>query len=71
MKTRLIARKGAGALLIAGAASTKSTVPLAEVFDRSGEPRLILITCGGAYHRGTGYTDNVVATALPESSAKS
>lgn len=45
----------------------KSSVPLAEVFQRSGPARLVLITCGGAYDRGVGYTDNVVVTAVPES----
>jgi LPXTG-site transpeptidase (sortase) family protein len=44
----------------------KREVPLSEVFDRGGSPRLTLITCGGAYDRETGYTDNVVVTARPE-----
>jgi LPXTG-site transpeptidase (sortase) family protein len=43
----------------------KSTVPLADVFQRGGAPRLILITCGGAYSRGSGYSGNVIVTALP------
>ncbi|MET0694580.1 MAG: class F sortase [Propionibacteriaceae bacterium] len=46
---------------------SKKTVPLADVFEREGAPRLVLITCGGAYDRGTGYRDNVVVTALPQS----
>jgi LPXTG-site transpeptidase (sortase) family protein len=49
----------------------KSTVPLAQVFQRDGAPRLTLVTCGGAYDRGTGYSDIVVVTALPLSAAKS
>jgi hypothetical protein len=35
-------------------------------FDRAGPPRLVLITCGGAFDPGTGhYEDNVVVTAEP------
>ena len=49
----------------------KPRVPLAQVFQRDGAPRLTLVTCGGAYDRGTGYSDNVVVTALPMSAAKS
>lgn len=45
----------------------KSSVPLADVFQRSGPARLVLITCGGAYDQGVGYTDNVLVTAVPES----
>jgi LPXTG-site transpeptidase (sortase) family protein len=49
----------------------KSEVPAAAVFDREGPPRLTLVTCGGAYDRGNGYSDNVVVTATSESGAKS
>jgi hypothetical protein len=49
----------------------KSTVPLAQVFQRDGAPRLTLVTCGGAYDRGTGYSANVVVTAEPLSAEKS
>jgi len=45
----------------------KKTVPISDVFERDGDPRLVLITCGGAYDRGTGYRDNVVVTAFPQS----
>ena len=35
-------------------------------FDRTGAPRLVLVTCGGAFRRDIGhYTDNVVVTAEP------
>ena len=45
---------------------SKRTVPLAEVFDRSGPPRLRIVTCGGPYipSRG-GYLDNLVISADP------
>ncbi|HYH29296.1 MAG TPA: class F sortase [Pseudonocardia sp.] len=37
-----------------------------EVFDAGGPPRLVLITCGGAFDRATRhYTDNVVVFADP------
>ena len=44
----------------------KSDVPLDEVFDRAGAPRLLLITCGGQFDRAAGhYFDNVIAAAIP------
>jgi hypothetical protein len=43
----------------------KSALPPA-VFDRTGPPRLALITCGGAFDRATRhYADNVVVYAVP------
>jgi hypothetical protein len=43
----------------------KSALPAA-VFDRTGPPRLALITCGGAFDRATRhYADNVVVYAVP------
>lgn len=44
----------------------KSRLDAAEVFSRTGPPRLHLLTCGGAYlaDRG-GYQDNVVVVARP------
>jgi Sortase domain len=45
----------------------KTEVPLELLFDRSGPERLVLVTCGGEFDRGTGhYRDNVLVTALPE-----
>jgi len=43
---------------------SKRSVPLAEIFDRSGSPRLRIVTCGGPYlpSRG-GYRDNLILTA--------
>ncbi|WP_111718694.1 class F sortase [Homoserinimonas sp. OAct 916] len=44
----------------------KRDVPWADVFDRTGEPRLTIVTCGGEfdYERRT-YLSNVIVTALP------
>ncbi len=48
----------------------KIDAPMAEVFDRSGDPRLTLVTCGGIFDSSTGhYLDNVIVTAVPASSA--
>ena len=44
----------------------KDKVPLDDVFDRAGPPRLVLLTCGGAWDTATGhYEDNVIVTAVP------
>lgn len=44
----------------------KIDAPMAEVFDRSGEPRLTLVTCGGEFDSSTGhYIDNIILTAVP------
>lgn len=43
----------------------KRVIDLDAVFDRSGPPRLHLVTCGGQWDPGTGsYEDNVVAVAV-------
>ena len=40
-------------------------------FDQTGDPHLVLITCGGEYHRGAGgYDSNVVVTAKPKGLAR-
>jgi sortase (surface protein transpeptidase) len=45
----------------------KSVVPMGRIFDRSGAPRLTLVTCGGAFDRASGnYRDNIVVTAVPD-----
>lgn len=45
---------------------SKSAVPMDRLFDRGGSPRLVLITCGGAFDTSTGhYEDNVAITAVP------
>ncbi|MCY7324768.1 MAG: class F sortase [Microbacteriaceae bacterium] len=44
----------------------KIDAPMAEVFDRSGDPRLTLVTCGGEFDSSTGhYIDNIILTAIP------
>jgi hypothetical protein len=44
----------------------KPEVPLDELFDRDGERRLVLVTCGGRWDRERrSYSDNVVVTAAP------
>ncbi|BDZ41650.1 hypothetical protein GCM10025865_09490 [Paraoerskovia sediminicola] len=48
----------------------KADIPLDTVFDRDGDPRLVLVTCGGDWDAGTGhYVDNVVVTAVPVAGA--
>ena len=40
-------------------------------FDQTGDPHLVLITCGGAYRKGSGgYDSNVVVTARPKGLAR-
>lgn len=42
----------------------KTGIDWSQVFDREGEPRLVLVTCGGDFDRGTGhYVSNVIVTA--------
>lgn len=44
----------------------KKQLPLDEVFDRVGAPRIVLITCGGQFDQNVlNYSDNVVAIANP------
>ena len=44
----------------------KKTVPLADLFSRSGAARLTLITCGGDFDASIrSYVDNIVVTAVP------
>jgi hypothetical protein len=44
----------------------KAEIPLDTVFDRSGPPSLVLITCGGQFDHDTGhYLDNILVTATP------
>ena len=44
----------------------KQRVPLARLFDAAGAPRIVLITCGGAFDADLGsYRDNIAVTAVP------
>lgn len=44
----------------------KPELPVDDLFDRGGPPRLVLVTCGGRFQRDIGrYTDNIVVTAVP------
>jgi sortase (surface protein transpeptidase) len=46
---------------------SKQAMPLRTLFDRDGDQRLRIITCGGPYVRSQGgYQDNLVVTAVPE-----
>ncbi|NYF10460.1 hypothetical protein HDC94_001616 [Leifsonia sp. AK011] len=45
----------------------KDQLPLDQVFDREGSPRLVLITCGGQFNsEQLNYSDNVVVVAVPQ-----
>jgi hypothetical protein len=47
----------------------KEELPLSQVFDRDGDPRLALITCGGQFNYSTGsYSDNILVIAAPVTS---
>ena len=44
----------------------KPSVPWASVFDRAGQPRLVLVTCGGEFdYDARRYLSNVIVTAVP------
>jgi LPXTG-site transpeptidase (sortase) family protein len=44
----------------------KDALPISELFTREGDPRLVLITCGGEFDAGArSYSDNVVIVAVP------
>lgn len=44
----------------------KQSVPLDDLFSRSGAARLTMITCGGAFDSAAlSYVDNIVVTAVP------
>jgi sortase (surface protein transpeptidase) len=44
----------------------KDELPTADLFTREGDPRLVLITCGGAFDAtARSYTDNIVVYAVP------
>ena len=46
--------------------TTKTEVPWPTIFDRTGAPRLTLVTCGGEFNYTTRqYQSNVIVTAVP------
>ena len=44
----------------------RTRLPVNDLFDRDGPPRLVVLTCGGAYDARNGYRDNVVVIAEPD-----
>jgi hypothetical protein len=44
----------------------RTRLPVDDLFDRDGQPRLVVLTCGGAYDARNGYHDNVVVIAEPD-----
>ena len=45
----------------------KAQLPVDQIFDREGPPRLTLITCGGQFdYNSLTYSDNVIVMATPE-----
>ena len=44
----------------------RTRLPVDDLFDRDGAPRLVVLTCGGAYDARNGYRDNVVVIAEPD-----
>jgi hypothetical protein len=49
----------------------KSDVPLDELFDRTADPRLVLVTCGGRWDAQAGsYEDNLVVRAVPDAAGR-
>jgi hypothetical protein len=45
----------------------KEQLPVGQIFDREGPPRLALITCGGQFdYTSRTYSDNVIVMASPE-----
>ena len=44
----------------------KDDLPFEQIFTDEGQPRLALITCGGAFdYSARSYEDNIVAYAIP------
>jgi len=52
--------------VVARTSYAKDELPIADIFTRFGEPRLVLITCDGYFDRGArSYSDNVVVYTVP------
>jgi LPXTG-site transpeptidase (sortase) family protein len=45
----------------------KEALPYERIFDQSGSPRVVLVTCGGEYDAERGWDSNVVVTVTPRS----
>ena len=57
--------------VVARTSYVKEQLPIPEIFTRFGDPRLVLITCGGDFDRAARrYTHNVVVYAVPVSDAE-
>lgn len=55
-----------GYTVVARRSYAKTSLPVAEVFAADVSPRLVLLTCGGAFDQATHhYSDNVVVYAVP------
>ena len=72
-----ITLRGAGGHHVAYAVTSVRTIKKdalatgSAAFDQTGDPHLVLITCGGEYRRGAGgYDSNVVVTATPKGLAR-
>ncbi len=50
-------------LVVSNASIDKRAVPFDDLYARTGPPRLVIISCGGEYVRGSGYQDNQVLVA--------
>ena len=52
--------------VVARTSYPKDDLPIADIFTRFGDPRLVLITCDGAFDRNArSYSDNVVVYTVP------
>lgn len=52
--------------VVARTSYPKDQLPIADIFTRFGDPRLVLITCDGEFDRGArSYSDNVVVYTVP------
>ena len=60
------AGESTGYTVMARRSYAKTSLPVAEVFATAVSPRLVLLTCGGAFDQATHhYADNIVVYAVP------
>ncbi|MEO8519569.1 MAG: class F sortase [Dermatophilaceae bacterium] len=58
--------ESSGYTVVARRSYAKASLPVAEVFAMDVPPRLVLLTCGGAFDQATHhYADNIVVYAVP------